>query len=504
MNRIVKILVFFGVVFFASCEDELELTNPNQVTTDTFFKTETDFEQALITAYVSAKSGLAGGYTGTRCVMIRNGRSDEIEFRNDIAGIYKISRFTNDADNREAALMFSQCYRGIYRVNLIEEKLAEVDLSDEFKDRILGQAYFLRGFYYHILAREFKDVPIKLIASQDPNTFEIEKSPQAQVYAQALDDLRKAEERLPVITDAASAKGKPSKGAAKALAGQIYIEIGDWTNAKQQLEPLTTAPYNYQLVEYAWNFDEEHEHNAESVFEIVFDLSGGTNKWGDGESVNATQSNTIAKEYGAAEIGGWFEAWPTQSLMDALTKEKDLDGNFDIRARRTAAWNYPGCMYYLKPFTEVFAPEKQDTYWFTKYQNAYTRERETDPMSSINERYIRYAHIIANLAEAELELGNPGVAIGLLNQLRKRANLADYSGATDQTSVKEELIHQKYVEFAKEGVRFYDLRRWGMLENAIQDQDASRANNLAQKHYYLPIPNKEIQNNPLIDQLEGW
>lgn len=504
MKKIVYILISSAIILFAGCEGVLDLTNPNQITTETFFQTESDFEEALISAYVSAKSGLAGGYTGTRCVMLRNCRADEIEFRNDIGGIYQASRFTNDADNKWTAFMFSQCYRGIYRCNLIEEKIADKDFSQEFKDQIMGEAYFLRGFYYHILAREFKDVPIRLKASQDFSTFPIAKSTQSEVYSQALSDLKKAEGLLPVITDASSSKGKPSKGSAKALAGQIYIEISDWANAKAELEPLTKSPYDYQLVDYGWNFDEEHEYNKESVFEIIFDMSGGTDKWGDGEDVNATQSNTIAKEYAASEVGGWFEAVPTQVLMDEFWKEKDIDGNFDIRARKTVAWNYPGCMYYLKPFTEIFKEDKLDTYWFTKYQNAYTREDEGDSRSAINERYIRYAHVICNLAEAELELGNSNTAIGYLDQIRSRANLASYSGASDKAAVKAELIHQKYIEFAKEGVRFYDLRRWGMLEDALKQQDAIRAKNFSSKFNYFPIPNKEVQNNSLLEQSEGW
>ena len=504
MNNIYKILILVGFVLLYGCDDKLDLTNPNQITTDTFFKTEADFQQALISAYVSVKSGIAGGYCGTRCVMLRNCRSDEMAFRNDIGGIFKASRFTNDPDNNWVGFMFSQCYRGIYRCNLIEEKLAETDLSEDFKNKIMGEAYFLRGFYYYILALEFGDVPIRMKATQDPSQFPIAKSPQADVYAQALSDLDKAELLLAIIADASQAKGKPSKGSAKALAGQIYMELGQWKNAKDELEPLTKDPFAYKLVDYGWNFDEEHEYNAESIFEIIFDESGGNNKWGDGEDVDASQTNTIAKEYAAGEVGGWFEANPTQALMDEFWKEKDLDGNFDIRARETVAWNYPGCMYYMKPFTEVFAPERQNTYWFTKYQNSKTREKELEPKSSINERFIRYAHVICNLAEAELELGNADVAIGYLNQIRQRANLANYNGSDEKVAVKAELIHQKNIEFAKEGARFYDLRRWGMLKEALQNQDPLRAKNFSDKHFYFPIPNKEIQNNSLCEQATGW
>lgn len=117
--------------------------------------------------------------------------------------------------------------------------------------------------------------------------------------------------------------GKPTQGAAYAALGKIYVYEENWQEAINVLEPLTQNPYTYKLVEdFNWNFDDTHENNAESIFELLIEDVGGTDLWGDGENINSTQSNTRPKEYAAAEVGGWYEANPTQQIMDIFWKEK--------------------------------------------------------------------------------------------------------------------------------------------------------------------------------------
>ena len=90
---------------------------------------------------------------------------------------------------------------------------------------------------------------------------------------------------------------------------KIYVYEENWQEAINVLEPLTQNPYTYKLVEdFNWNFDDTHENNAESIFELLIEDVGGTDLWGDGENINSTQSNTRPKEYAAAEVGGWYEA----------------------------------------------------------------------------------------------------------------------------------------------------------------------------------------------------
>lgn len=170
-------------------------------------------------------------------------------------------------------------------------------------------------------------------------------------------------------------------------------------------------------------------------------------------------------------------------------------------------------MYYLSPFREKFKEEKWNTYWILKYQNWNTAESEADPpMSVINERAIRYADVLLLLPESYLR-GKQDLptAISYLNQIRERANLNPYSGAQTYEAVFNDLEHQRAIEFFVEGERFYDLRRWGLLEERMQTCNAARYKQLmtgkvgdTNRYYYYPIPAKEISANPLCTPNEGW
>lgn len=498
-------------ISLVSCDDQLNQTNPNKATEDTFWKDETDFNLALTSCYTPLKNALNGGYYGTRGVMLRIARADEVDFRNDISDVYTINRFTNSNTNSLTQGMFYQFYNALYRTNSIMQKLEEKksQFSEEFQNAVTGECLFIRGFYLFQLAKEFKDVPLRLTASQSPSTFPLAKSSQSEVWQQAILDLQQAASLLPVTNKI----GKPTRGAANAALGKIYIYQQEWQKAIEVLQPLTQSPYTYKLVDdFYWNFDDEHENNAESIFELLIEDIGGTDLWGNGENINSTQSNTRPKEYAAAEVGGWYEANPTQQMMNMFLKEKDKDGNYDYRARCSVAWDYEGCTYYMKPFREVFAQDKWNTCWILKYQNWKTREDEPSPaMSFINERAIRYADVLLMLAEAYLNQGNVEAAVGYINQIRQRANLNDYSGARTKEAVFEDLVHQRAVEFFVEGERFYDLRRWGLLEETLQSCDAIRSQNFqsgknsgTNKFYYFPIPAKELETNELCTPSDGW
>lgn len=100
-------------------------------------------------------------------------------------------------------------------------------------------------------------------------------------------------------------------------------------------------------------------------------------------------------------------------------------------------------------------------------------------MSCLNERAIRYADVILLLAEVYMNQGNYSKAVDYLNQIRRRANLKDYSGALTKDDIFKDLEHQRAIEFFVEGERFYDLRRWGLLEERLRAQDPIRYQNFA-------------------------
>lgn len=128
------------LVVLTSCSSILEQVNPNKETEDSFFETEDEFAQALISAYTPLRNP-SGGYYNVKAIQTRNIRADDTNTRNDEEPVFQLAQFTNTPDNAVASQLFEQFYSGIYRTNKIIEKIQSVDLSEDFKTDILGQAY---------------------------------------------------------------------------------------------------------------------------------------------------------------------------------------------------------------------------------------------------------------------------------------------------------------------------------------------------------------------------
>lgn len=497
----INLLFLLGLFIFTACDSYLDQVNPNKITSDTFFQTESDFEQALAATYTPLRNPY-GGYFNVRSMELRNYRGDDVSVRNDTEALYQIFLFINSPNNANAKDLFEESYSSIYRANTLLEKIEGSNMTTEFKNQVMGEAYFLRGLHYFILTTEFKDVPLRLKGSQKPEDFPLAKSSQSDIYAQVEADLKKAAELLDMK---APNEGRATKGAALAYLGKMYIYTEQWDKAVTTLEPLTQSPYAYQLAdEYFHNFDLENEYNKESIFEVAFEKVGAaTNRWGE-EVMGAMMTTPLNRIFGCGDVGGWDICNVSDKMGDMLTYELDQDGEYDIRARITAAWDYPGSIYYKKPFLETVKPANQKKIYIQKYSYSHFAEKETVPESEINVRAMRYANVLLYLAEAELNKGNTSKAIGYINQIRARANLKPLDNGSSPEAVRKDLIHQRAIEFLAEGERFYDLRRWGLLEQEIKNSTPERAANFTMKYAYLPIPSKEIQTNPLCLQADGW
>ena len=127
---------------------------------------------------------------------------------------------------------------------------------------------------------------------------------------------------------------------------------------------------------------------------------------------------------------------------------------------------------------------------------------------------VRYDEVLLLLAEAYLRSTSKqdlSKAVSYINQIRQRANLNDYSGAMTKEEIFKDLEHQRAIEFFVDGERFYDLRRWGLLEERIKTCNPVRYKQLmtgkvgnTNRYYYYPIPSKELETNTLCTPNEGW
>ncbi|MCC9135602.1 RagB/SusD family nutrient uptake outer membrane protein [Pontibacter silvestris] len=502
-----SLYIFLLSCSMVACTDELDQVNPNVLTEETFWKTENDVLSALAATYKTLRVQ-ENGYWAVRGVELTNGRGDDFFIRNDVKDLYQLSTFTNNPTTGTPSNLYATAYMGIFRANQVIENTPNADIPDEAKANFIAEAKFLRALNYFHLAINFGDVPLITSVPQVREDYFVKQLPQAEIWALVESDLQDAKAVLPV-SYSAEWVGRATQGAAIGYLGKAYVYQEKWAEAENEFKLLAQpdgrpqAPYNYDLLEnYEQNFMKEYDNNKESLFEIQNQNVGGSQPWA-GENANESQGVTTAQEFAPTEVGGWFEAFPTNKMFNEFQEEKTVDGDFDPRMYASIVWDYPEATFYKKPyseFEEVFGFKSR----IRKYQN-WRDENEGIWISEINEKALRYADILLMYAEALTMQGRTTEAYPLVNRIRNRANLADLPTGYSQEQMMAEIRHQRMVEFFREGLRFYDLKRWGLLEEEIanSDKEGREFFNLA-RHEYFPIPQNELNTNPEIEQNPNW
>ncbi|RAV28438.1 RagB/SusD family nutrient uptake outer membrane protein [Sinomicrobium soli] len=504
-TRILILIVLLSA--FCGCDDELDQTNPNVITQENYWKTEDDILSALAATYKVLRD-VNNGYWGVRGVELTNGRGDDFFIRNDVKALYELSTFTNTTSTGTPAGIFTGCYTGIFRANQILDNIETVEgITEEEKAVYISEAKFLRGLNYFHLVINFESVPVFTTVPQSREEYFVANLPEAEVWAQVEADFSDAITNLPV-SYGDEWIGRATKGAATGYLGKAYLYQEKWAEAAGEFAVLATpegmaeAPYTYDLLaDFQDNFVAENDNNIESVFEIQNQNVGGSDPWA-GENADESQGVTTAQEFAPAEAAGWFEAFPTEKIFEEFQKEKTVDGDLDPRMYATLVWDYPGAMYYNRAFSEF---ELQFGYssMFRKYQN-WQDDNEGIWISEINEKALRFADVLLMYAEALTMQGNPEAAAPLVNRIRSRANLPDISGL-GQEAMMAEIRHQRMIEFFREGLRFYDLKRWRLIGEEIENSDKVGKEFLSlPRHEYFPIPQGEINTNPEIEQNPDW
>lgn len=503
-------IVCLSMALFA-CKKELEQVDPNVIVETNFWQNENDFLSGLAATYKTFRD-VNNGYWGVRGIETTNGRGDDFFIRNDVKDLYQLSTFTNNPTTGTPGSLFTGSYNAIFRANQIIEKAAiaagEKKISDSLKTLFTAEAKFLRAVNYYHLALNFGSVPLTISIPKDRSEYFKKQSPEDSVWIQVFNDLKDAKAGLPVAYPAAWV-GRATRGAAIGYLGKAYVQAKKWAEAEAEFKLLVQpggqaqTPFSYDLLaNYEENFMKQHDNNQESLFEIQTQNVGGTQPW-SGENANESQGVTTAQEFAPTEVSGWFEVSATDKMFTEFQKEKTITNDFDPRMYASLVWDYPNAMYYNKPFKDfklVFGYSSL----IRKYQN-WRENNEGIFISEINEKALRFADILLLYAEAVTMQGRPAEAYPLVNRIRSRAKLAPLTAGLDQAGMMAEIRHQRMVEFFREGQRFYDLKRWGLLEQEIKNSDkVGKEFFNTQKHTYFPIPQGELNTNPVVEQNTAW
>lgn len=513
MKKLIYIFTTASVLFLTSCDDWLLSPPPGITNLEDFFTVGETAIQATNAAYTPLTWEFNSTYFPEW--FIGDVASDDAlkggQSVGDMADVYDFENFKTNSNNGYLLDFYRAQYQGIARCNLALQQIPMMDtdsaMDARVQKRLIGELKFLRAMYYFRMVRIFGGVPLTTepIASSD-----YWKQPRASseaIYTQIMADLEDANKGLwkkseYAITDL----GRATKGAAQAMLLKTNLYLKNYADAKRWGDSIMLSN-EYSLVSnYSDNFTLAGENGRESVFEIQY-MADPMSDYGEGNGFTRGTFTVILTRSRSSKIGGgWGFNKPTQNLYNEYEvgdPRRDATifnpSNSDIET--PAQEIYLGCRYLNRKYA-LLNPDNS----VIKLDHA-TR-------GPINNKVIRYADVLLMYAEACCELNKLPEAKAALEQVRSRARggaailpeFPNYNSYTDnQTDLRKAIRHERRVELAMEGHRWFDLCRWGNVKEVMDaykatetaEAQAEMAAFITNKHELFPIPSQEIDLNPM-------
>lgn len=511
-NSLIGILAVTTVICSTGCTKKLDQANPNSQTSATFWKTGEDAIKGLNAAYGSLL--IDGTYMRFTPALL-DIRGDDIKSNSPWTAFGNIGRFAlGTADGAGYGWAFASYYEGVARANQVLDNVPGITMDAALKNRIIGEARFLRGLYFFHLVNFFGKVALPLQAPKANSDFYVPQSTEQQGWDQVMADLKAAADVLPVSYPGTDA-GRATKGAAMGYLGKALLFNKKFAEAAVQFKAVIDLNIYDLVPNYKDNFTEDQENNKESIFEVQFSRSAGGQDLGWGGIPSSGWGKTSARAITFAPRSfGWTDVQPTRSVFNEFLVEKTTTLQDDPRLDATIFYNKPGAMIYGVPFATRYGGNAADLndLFCKKYQNGYgNKPDEFDWKSGINERLMRYSDILLMYAECLNETSQTAAAYPFIQKVRTRVGLPDLATTKPnmtQAQMRDQLAHERLLEFCLEGHRFDDIRRWGWLSNPtklslLKVNDPEMNTYLPGREYY-PIPQTEIDNNPGYSQNSSY
>ena len=477
--RYIYLVAVLSLLITSACNGLLDKEPLGRLDADTYFRTKDDAIQAVNTAY---RPLLISNTNNNFYWVLGTVASDDAIAGGDgsRAGINEIDLMIHNPATQELNDFWKLNYAGIVQANTVIEKTPLIEADQAFKDRVIGEALFLRSYYHFILAQVFGNVPL-ILKIQAPDEVLVPRTAQATVYAQVASDCALAASMLPVSYASADV-GRATKGAALALEAKAQLYLKDYNSVVSTITDIKALGIYSLQANYQDNFLDSTQNNSESVWEIQH-----TNlELGVGNSLNQWwASKKVPDGYGFAEVDTSFQQTfePGDPRINFTIARKNED-YFGVTYKASFSSTGSSPRKYLQPVSEV--SQKSD--------------------GGINYTNIRYAEVLLWEAEALNELGQTSQALAPLEEVRARARAqaADPSTTlpevtiTDQQQVRDIIRHERRVELGFEMHRFFDLVRWGIADQVIPNFEVG-------KNEVFPIPQTELDLNPnLLPQNNGY
>lgn len=434
------IILFVLSLSAVSCQKYLDVEPRASVSDEQTIFDKASAQTALNGVYSQLASG---GYYSTTFQSIGYLSGDNIQWTGSQSQVQELINHNVSTGNATISGAWIAIYYTISRANQVIAKVPGVQdasFADADRNRILGEAYFIRGLSYFDLARTWGAAPIITQPTSSPaDNVGIGRRPVAEVYAQALSDLEAAEPLLTETTD----RYRATRKTVWALKARFYLYQKNWAKAEEYVSKLI-GDNNYALVKpYSAFFANDARGTQESVFEIFY---------------SANEPNNHRNQWQPQTNGGTRQ-WAPNDAFVALVNKPDSGGNRSV----------------------LVAKDNQNRW----YGNLYYRNPGTDPSF-----VIRIAELYLIRAEARAQLGSANDLIGArsdLNAVRDRAGLTA-TVSTTQADILHSIEQERRIEFAFEPHRWFDLVRTGRAQAVLKITDPNKL--------LLPVPQDQIQIDP--------
>jgi tetratricopeptide (TPR) repeat protein len=510
------IILLALAVFAGACKKDFLTKYPEgSINVGNFYKTASDFQEALTGAYAPLRDAANNAF------YIEEMRADNAYYtynpkdRGSIAAEH-IADFLDDASDGVPGTNWIAGFNGINRCNMILDQLSTAGsaISDSLRKVITGETKALRAHYYFELVRLFGKLPLYVHATKDNSSAFIGRSSVDSIYAQIIADFTDAIGLLPlpVFSSGGIQSGHITRGMAATELGLVYLTLKQWDKATPLLQSVTQMGYSL-LPNYADVFTTANENSRESIFEVAY--KAGT----DGQSspfifrfIPATPHtlNILGVDFNTSNsnYGGWNV--PTPNLInDYEAGDKRLDASIAVAKGHldaNADFQPDSVASILSPAT----PGEQSRNFIRKYFHPpYNLQNNTDQ----DWYWYRYSDVLLMLAEALNEQGQSSAALPYLNQVRQRAGLTP-SSETDPTALRKVIYHERRVELAFENHRWFDLIRtgqavavmnaYGAAQKATYPYLLSTAYTVNTDRLIYAVPFRETQVNPALGQNPGY
>ena len=519
MKRYILIPIAVLSILVVSCKMSfLEEYPDTALTSGTFFKTSTHFEQALIASYVGLRRIAEDG------VFMDEMRSDNAFFtyysgdRGPSSRTEVIAEFLDDESTNNWILdRYRSDYSMISRINTILDRLDASELSEDEKNSVRSEALFLRSFYYFDLVQHWGGVPLMLHEVVSESQAYVAKSTIEETYNQILSDVSEAISLGLPLASSFPQSGRATMGAAKML--WVYVNMSEptkgYSSAEQDVKDITNMDYALED-DYSVVFSKGNKNGKESIFEVQYIEDGSTDQYttipwhmipkcsNNQFLMGVAGSNYIGDEPNGAS-GGWCV--PTEEMISSYeTGDKRLNSSIAVAEGDLTESEQFTCIA-VKSILNYSCPEGKAFRYFVKkyWHTPYAFSLRADDNFPI----YRYSGTLLLLAECLVKENKNEEALPYINQVRQRAGLPALSSIT-----LNDVINEMRHELAFENHRWTDLIRndvaidvmteYGKEMKALYPWLMPNAFNVTPQRLVYAFPHHEMELNNELVQNEGY